>query len=315
MSNKKTEKELLEKAEKIYHQYNEDRYPKAIELFKELLQQYPENIKGWAMLSTMQSANKDFDDALVSIDKAIQLDPKNIRITKQKSLLFSELNRLLYDGSKYFDERSDGFYEINTFKNKNEILEAYIRHLYTQIDNFPEQEDIHEVYEDIGTFLSNLGEYNDSIKVLKKAIEILDNSDEDFEDDLFNPYATINLSISKSYEKIGELDNALIFLDKAIEKDSENSYLLTHKAKLYDKKGDKKSKAEVYTMFLENTEIQYNKTKDIVYLFHKIEAYIDLQNVDKASFELSRIEKSEKSKNYLDTISEYKIKIENLKAG
>ncbi|WP_075344604.1 tetratricopeptide repeat protein [Tenacibaculum agarivorans] len=309
----KTEKELLKIAEKVYHQYNENRYPKAIKLFKELLQNYPKNIEGWRMLSTMQSANKDFDDALKSINQAIELDPENIWSVKQKSLLFSKLSRLEYDGSKYFDEDSDGFYTIDSFENKSEILKAYIKHLYIQIDTFNEEDDIHEIYEETGNILSDLGKHEESIKDYKKALEFLDNSNEVFDDGIFNPYQTLNFNISKSYEKTEDFDNAIVYLDKAIQYDSENSYLLTHKAKVYDKKGDTEKKINVYNLFLENSEKAFHTSQDAVYLFHKIDTYIELKNLDKANDELSRIEKLEAIKHYSEAISEYKVKLDNLK--
>jgi len=309
----KTEEELLKTAEKVYHQYDENRYPKAIKLFKELLQNYPKNIEGWRMLSTMQSANKDFDDALKSINQAIELDPKNIWSVKQKSLLFSELSRLEYDGSKYFDEDSDGFYTIDSFKNKDEILKTYIKHLYLQIDTFKEEDDIHEIYEKTGNILSDLGKHKESIKDYKTALKFLDTNNEVFDNGIFNPYQTLNFNISKSYEKIEDFDNAIVYLDKAIEYDSENSYLLTHKAKIYDKKGDTKKKINVYNLFLENSEKAFLTSQDVVYLFHKIDTYIELKKLDKANDELSRIERSEGIKYYSEAISEYKAKLGNLK--
>lgn len=309
----KTEKELLEIAEKVYHQYDENRYPKAIKLFKELLLYYPKNIDGWKQLSTMQCANKNFDDALVSIDEAIKLDPKNIWSIKQKTLLFFSLRKLEYDGSKYFDEDSDGFYWINEFQDRDEILKAYISHLQLQIDTFPEDEDIHELYDKIGDILEELGRYKEAIITYNKVLEIVENSDVDYSEEFLNPFETVNLSISKAYEKINEFKNAMIHLDRAIKYDKENSYLLTHKAKLYDRMGDTENKIKVLNLFLENSEKEYKRTQDKVYLFHKIDTYIDLYDFSNASIELSKIEKLDNKKHYLEAISEYKTKLENLK--
>ena len=66
-----TEQELYKKAEAYYFQ--EGMELNAIHAFKTLLEAYPENLDGWTSLSTMQHKNGDFDGAIFSINKAIEL--------------------------------------------------------------------------------------------------------------------------------------------------------------------------------------------------------------------------------------------------
>jgi len=97
-----TEEELFNKAETFYSQ--EGKELQAIEAYKELLDKYPDNINGWAHLSVMQNKIADFDGAIFSINRAIDISQNNTWIIKQKYTLLSLLSSFRIEGQIYFDE-------------------------------------------------------------------------------------------------------------------------------------------------------------------------------------------------------------------
>ncbi len=278
-ANMNTEKELFEKAEKIYHQYSEARYPKAIQAFKDLLNFYPENVQGWCMLSTMQFCNKLYDDAIVSINKAISLDKTNISILEQKGTLLQTINEFEYEDSKFIDKKLNNVIEINYFKNKKEILKEIIKICDEIIeiasDDYYRLGSIHETK---ARALRELFLWQASIDSYKMAIEFHKKYSEK---NFLNPIATCYFNIAKIYENIENYNLAIVFFEKEMQEEF-SLITLIHKANVLCKMGKIEESEKTYNKFIEIAIQKLEETSDAAYMFQISDLYYQRNLLDKA---------------------------------
>ncbi len=115
-----TEQELFTVAESFCGQ--EGKEVNAILAFKSLLKEYPANIDGWTHLATMQNKIADFDEAISSIDKALQLDPDNAWTINQKCTILSLISRFTSEGQVYLNQQTREAYEIKRYASKTDLL-------------------------------------------------------------------------------------------------------------------------------------------------------------------------------------------------
>ena len=266
----KTEKELFEKAEKIYHQYSDSRYPKAIQAFKDLLELYPDNKQGWSMLSTMQSCSKLFGDAIFSIDKAISLDKEDVSVLEQKGTLLHAINKLEYQDSKFIDKESNSVIELNCFKDKEGILKELIKVCDEIIeiasDDFYNLGSIHEKK---ARALVGLCLWQAAIDSYQMAIEFHEKYSEK---NFLNPIAACYFNIAKIYENIEDYNMAITFFEKEMQEEF-TPITLTHKARVLLKKGEVEESEKTYNQFIEITKQKLEETSDAAYMFQISDVY------------------------------------------
>jgi len=306
-----SEKELFKIAEKIYHQNGESRYPKAIAAFRDLLEQYPMNIEGWGMISTMQSCFKAYDEAIASIEKAIKLAPHNVSLWNQKNTLLHEIDGLEFNDSKYCDLKTGNVYEIKRFKDKTDLRKEILLGCETQLLNIPKDDcNLGNLLEEKGKTLTALGEYDAAIEAYQNAVNF---HNEHYTDDLFNPVAHCYFEIAKVYELQNKLTTAIEYYDKSFAEGNEE-IILTHKARTFAKMGDKMTSEEVLADFLGIVTEKFTATSDAAYMFQIVDSFRDQGQFDKALQTLEKM--SSKAKKYSglqERISELRSELLQLK--
>ena len=265
----KSEKELFEKAEKIYHQYSESRYPKAIAAFRELLGNYPENIEGWTMMATMQSCINDFDGALASMDEAIKLEPNEAWIWDQKSLYYHQIAQLNYADSKFTDPETNTAVEINSFADETTFLKEYIDCCDKQLALMPED------HFKRGDILEKKGELYKKLKLFEPAInaykEAIDFHRKFGEKSFINPVEFCYLMIGKIHEENDEYDLAISAFESAYDEEK-SEILLTHLGRAYQENGDSINAQKCYDQFMTIVEEKFAINHESAYLLQMISA-------------------------------------------
>lgn len=275
----KSEKELFKIAEKIYFQYRESRYPKAIEAFKNLLNHYPNHIEGWSMLSTMQLCAENYEDAIDSIENAIKLDTNNISLWNQKQLFLHRINRFEIEGSTFYNPETDSEHTLKQFKNKTELQQEILSCCNIQISIVPKDYyNLGDLYEDKGRILKSLEEWDNAIEAFKSAIIFHEEYDDS---DFINRIARCYFSIAKIHELQDNFLFAVEAYDKSFMIDNEE-IILTHKARALRKMGDYLAAEKVETQFIEIATDQFNETKDLAYMYQIIDVYKETNQIDKA---------------------------------
>lgn len=296
------EQKLFKKAEDIYHEYGEDRYPRAIEAFQILLEGYPENHKGWNMLSFMQSSYGLYDDAIRSIDEAIKLDTKNIHYWKSKQLLLSNISRLDFIDGMFFDQEINVCFEIKSFKDNKAVSRDFIAVSNTLLKMFPE-DDIQRgrALKSIARIAFKSQMYSESIDAYTKAITFFNSLG-------LNKYLSdiksCLLSISKVYEETHNYDKALYYIEER-QKNDESNILLTHKARVLRKMGQGQKANQTTNEFLARTKELFLSTTDSAYMFQIASHLAELERFDEALETISEMSpKALKYEGLQESISE-----------
>ena len=257
----KTELELFHHAEQIYHQYNEDRYPEAIAAFQLLLAHHPKNVKGWHMLSTMQACNQDFDDAIQSIDRAIQLDKGGVRLWRQKHTLLSKISRFDFREGIFFDPETQQVVELITFQSPEHIQQEIIFVCDAIIGLVPgDYFELGSLYENKGEAYALLADWDKAIAAYKAAIEVHKISEDDFE------LTNCHVCIAKLYEAVGDYEKALQWYDTSLELKFEE-ILLPSKASILKKLGKVIEAEQLYNEFTQLVVAKLEETLDAAYMF------------------------------------------------
>jgi tetratricopeptide (TPR) repeat protein len=271
-----TEQELYKKAESFY--YQEGKELNAIESYKELLRFYPNNIDGWTHLSTIQHKITDFDGAVFSINKAIELSPFNIWTINQKCTLLSTISRFSDDGQIYFDEETREAHKIKSYSTKNEL----IRDLISVIEKLIELEgnDERKKHNHLLKLANNYREINmnsDAITTLFEAEKSIPSKydGERRNRELANIYREISLNhlANKSYEQ------AIKFLNKAFEHGLDD-YKRTMLADLHEEMGDREQSRLVLINLINRLNVKLEEAPESAYISQKVEVLKRLEDID-----------------------------------
>ncbi len=161
-----TEDELISNAHKLYHQKGKEL--NAIEAFKKLLFEYPRNSKGWSYLSAMQYQITDFDGAINSIDKAIEIEPENSWLRRQKCTKLSLLLSYPSEGQLFFNEKTKEAHLIEVYKSRGEMQIDYEKCIEKVLQLEVSDE---KVFYDFSwknvRIKQELGQYEKAIEILK----------------------------------------------------------------------------------------------------------------------------------------------------
>lgn len=288
----KSEKELFDKAEKLYHGYSKTRFPVAVKAFSDLLELYPDNGEAWSMKSTMQSSMFDYDGALYSIDKAISLDSDNHSFWEIKYLLLSKLYRYEYDSITFTDTKKNKNFTIQYFSGKDDFTTKYLDLLNTfgklSSDGNTSK---YSCYKSIGRIHKENEKYEEAIE----AFELCEKYEEIYYEKLQKSMAKIgrkrnraarhrnnHLHISQCYEKLGNLDEALSSIEKYCSDLEKGDFRWIHKARILLNSGFKKDADKLYLEVIEGADVKYIETDDDCYVFHQSTAYCEMGDYQKA---------------------------------
>lgn len=295
----KSEDTLKKAADKIYHQYSEARYPKAILAYKELLTCYPENVDGWCRLSTMQLQIKLYDDAVYSIEKAIELDPKNESIWRRKSTL---LHFVVKEGQEKVKNR---------FPVSADIYREVIVVCDTRLSLLPpEDHEIGSILEQKAKTLELLKEYKNAIAVFEDAALFHEKYSSKKN---INPVAHCFCSISRIYETMEDYKSAIEWNKKWREVGGEEIGLI-HLARILLKNGNVEESKKTTDKFLTTIYKKFEETKDAAYMFQACGVYNDLMQYDEALMALDKLEKEARQYPILpERVKEERLKVLKLK--
>ncbi|NMM50898.1 tetratricopeptide repeat protein [Marinigracilibium pacificum] len=305
----RTEKELFEKAEKIYHQYSDSRYPKAIQAFKDLLELYPNNKQGWSMMSTMQSCSKLFDDAIFSINKAIELSPEDAWTINQKCTLLALISRFSADGQIYLDEQKKESYEIKSFPDKKGLIQELILILNKLLELEGHDENKrHRHLWSLAHKYRAINRFDDAIESLVEAKKTIPSKykGERYDRELAN----INREISSNYHDKKEFEKAIEFLNEAF-KYGLDDYKRTMFADIYEEMGDNEQSRLVLIDLVDRINDKLEKAPEPSYVSQKVAILKRLDDRESLKTVLQHFEDIPDSDYKKKRVAELEIEIKN----
>lgn len=262
-----TEQELYKKAESFY--YQEGKELNAIEAFKELLKVYPNNLDGWTHLSTMQHKITDFDGAIFSINKAIELAPDNAWTINQKCTLLSLISRLPSEGQMYFDEQTREAHEIKSYPQKTDL----IFDLISDINRLLELEGNNErkKHSHLWRLSHNYRAINQNEEAIKTLLETEKSIPSKYNTERRNrEIANINREISSNYFALKNYSKAIEHLNKAFEFGLDD-YKRTMLYEIHQEMGDHEKAKNVLVDLVDRINTKLKKAPEPAYISQKVE--------------------------------------------
>jgi len=263
-----TEQELLKKAIDYYHQEGQEL--NAIQAFKELLEVFPNNINGWTHLATMQHKITDFDGAIVSINKAIDVDPGNANTVKQKGIILSLIARFSSEGQMYFDEQTKEAHEVKSFESKFDLQKDLDETLSKLIDLEKENERV--LYNYLWQFVNNkfnIGEHEEAINILSNLKTKMPGKYRP--ERRIRELQNIEAGITKNLIALKRYEEAIMRLNETMKTVSDNYFVGLTLADVYSAIGNETEKRKVLIELLESNNEKLRKSPELAYLSRKFE--------------------------------------------
>jgi tetratricopeptide (TPR) repeat protein len=270
-----TEQQLFKQAEKFYFQ--EGKELRAIEAFKELLSNYPNNVDGWTHLATMQNKITDFDGAITSINRAIALKPKDYWIINQKCTILSLISRFPAEGQIYFDQQTREAHEIITYASKQHLLEDLIDALrkVLGLEDCKETDKYSHLWR-LAFSLREIKEYRQAIDYLNQAIDFVPKRYDDKRRS--RELANLHREMATNYTESGDYQNGINYLTRAFELglDDFNRTMLFD---IYKNQGYVEKAMEVLADLLKRIDKKFEAAPETAYIVQKVEVLKLQKNV------------------------------------
>lgn len=194
--------------------YDDKKYEDSIYFFNIVINQYPDKAD-YAYYSKSMSLFdlQKYDEALMSIDKSIEINPNDDYYYSMKGLIYEELEKL-EEALEYYDKaiKVDPK-EPQNYNDKGDILNDLDRH-EEALEYFNKaismDSSIADFFNDKGNVLYALERYEEAIESYNKAIELYEESE--------SSYAYFGKSLC--YINLNNINECLVNLKKAIELDS-----------------------------------------------------------------------------------------------
>ena len=184
-------------------------YKKAIEIYTEGIQNYPEEVLLYQVRSIAYAALKEYDNALADIDKAIEIDPYNFSHYESKARIYSEM------------------------KQYDKVVEVYTQLIEKNSYEIEYYEKRGDAYDKLNDEQHAIADYKKYLSMWSKSEETMDASDYFFRGEV--------------YQKVKDYQHAIEDYTKAIAF-NQNDYLgmlYYNRAECYEALGDKdKAKAD-----------------------------------------------------------------------
>lgn len=201
---------------------------KALPLFERALSLSPENNEIRLNLVDCYIQCEQTEKAIALCNKLIDKDPYSTQY-------WYELGRLYYSINE-FNKSLEAYEFALTIDDNHKSSILMTAHCYYKLENYLKACEYYKKYDDItpeskmnvffiGLCYFNLKEYENSIEWLKQALTLSDN--------LAIEAVEIYDYISTSYDKMGDLENALHYIDLAINNEPELADSYVSKGKIY----------------------------------------------------------------------------------
>lgn len=304
-----TEQELFKKATNFYHQ--EGKELEAIHAFKDLLKLFPNNLEGWRHLGTMQYKTTDFDEAIKSINKAIQIEPNNSWTIQQKCTKLSLISRFPSEGQMYFNEQTREAYEIKTYLSKKELQIDLDKSILNVIQFEKENKRVNHQYS------WKLVHSKFNLKEHEKAIDILSNLKnkipENYNQDRKNrELQNIETHITKNLIGLKRYKEAISRLEEDMKNQDDNYFTAMTLIDVFTEIKDDKHREKILIGLLKSTDLKIKEKTELFLLSRKFEVLKLLERpnqMEEINRDLDLIKKQ--NEHTVKRINEIKEKIKN----
>jgi len=279
-----TEKELYQIANKFYHK--EGAELDAIDSYKKLLDSYPNNIDGWADLSTMQYSICDYDAAIRSSFQMIELDKTNSWNIKNFVTKLNLLQKLTFaEPDLYLDESTKEVFKISELTGKSSLCNLIEKYTLKLIELEPNNlKNNYKYYFSLGRMLIKDNRFVEAINHLNKAFELKEHKIGRI-DDTPNIYNWI----STAYVGLKNFPKAIEYIDFAF-KSGLDEFQMLKKADIYLEKGDEMLYEKTIEDFIKIVEEKMSTRPETAYVNQKINALLKLKQYSRAENALQDFE-------------------------
>ncbi len=279
-----TEKELYQIANEFYHK--EGAELDAIANYKKLLDSYPNNVDGWADLSTMQYSICDYDASIRSSFRMIELDKTNSWNIKNFVTKLNLLQKLTFaEPDLYLDELTKEAFKISELTGESSLCNLIEKYTLKLIELEPNNlKNNYRYHFSLGRMLIVNNRFNDAINHLNKAFKLKEHKTGRI-DDTPNIYNWI----STAYVGLKNFSKAIEYIDLAFESGLDEFQMLK-KADIYLEKGDKNLYESTIEEFIKIAEEKMSTNPETAYVNQKITALIKLKQYSRAENTLQDFE-------------------------
>lgn len=279
-----TEKELYKVANEFYHKKGAEL--DAIASYKKLLDSYPNNLDGWADLSTIQYSICDYDASIRSSLKMIELDETNSWNIKNFVTKLKLLQKLKFsEPNLYLDESTKEAFKITSLTGKSSLCDRIEKYTLKLIELEPNNlKNNYKYYFSLAIMLVKNDRFNNAINHLNKAFELKEHKVGGIDD-------TANLYNWKStaYVGLGDFTKAIEYIDLALESGLDEFQMLK-KADIYLEKGDEVLFERTIEDFIKLAEEKISTKPETAYINQKITALLKLKQYSRAENALKDFE-------------------------
>lgn len=256
-----TEEELYKKGEKLYHSRGKEL--KAIEVYKQLIDLYPENINGWRDISSMYYSIEDFDNAILSSRKVLSLNDSEIYDIENHLTRLTLISRYTFSKPNiYLDEQKKVAYEINAISSFNDLFLEIEKHNLSLIEILNgDYKKLNKIFNSFANTCIRFKYYEKAITALNRTLELHDYGRVKIH--------TIYNRLSLAFLGLKEYDLALENIDIAFNNGLDD-YQLVSKAEIYKQKGDQKEFEIILKDLLNRIQVKLIDKPEPAYIFQKI---------------------------------------------
>lgn len=281
------ENELLAIAIDLYHK--EGKELDAIQAFKELLKDYPQNLDGWTHLSTIQNNIADFDGAIESINHAIKIDPNNSWTIQQKCTTLSLISKFSSEGQMYFNENTKEAYEIKSFNSKVDLFQDLNKSItkVIQLEEGNEKKKYDYSWK-LANNKNKLGQFENAIEILTKLKKQIPKTISSSKKE--NEITKIENGITKNLIGLKKYEEVIKRLKKSLENQSDDYFIGIQLAEIYSEINDTNSEENTLQKVLQNNDKKLREKPELAFLSRKFEILKKLNRQDKMKEVISDFE-------------------------
>lgn len=303
-----TEKELYKIANEFYHKKGAEL--EAIANYKKLLDSYPNNIDGWADLSSMQYSICDYDASIRSSFKMIELDKTNSWNIKNFVTKLNLLQKLTFaEPDLYLDELTKEAFKISELTGKSSLCDLIEKYTLKLIELEPNNlKNNYKFHFSLARMLIKNNRFKNAINHLNRAFELKEHKVGRI-DDTPNIYNWI----STAYLGLRNFQKAIEYIDLAFASGLDEFQMLK-KADIYLEQGDEVLYERTIEDFIKIAEKKMSTKPETAYVNQKITALIKLKKYSRAENSLQDFEIFKPYNDYIkQNIQQLKKQIEEKK--
>jgi len=279
-----TEKELYQRANEFYRKKGAEL--DAIANYKKLLESYPNNIDGWADLSTMHYSICDYDASIRSSFKMIELDRTNTWNIKNFVTKLNSLQKLTFsEPDLYLDGSTKEAFKISELTGKSSLFNLIEKYTLKLIELEPNNlKNNYKYHFSLARMLIKNNKFNNAVNHLNRAFELKEHKAGNIDDtpNIYNWISTAYLGLRNFVKAIEYIDLALA--------NGLDEFQMLKKADIYLEKGDKTLYEKTIEDFIKIAEEKMSTKPETAYVNQKITALLKLKQFSRAENALQDFE-------------------------